>query len=333
MEVNSGKRKAALLLLGLGKEATVKAFQNLRDTEIEDLSKELARLGDFTIDEQNAAVEDFFKLSRMNGYITSGGMSYTREVLEKCLGKDRAEEIMFSVKKSFEVTPFEFLKKTNPESIIRFIQEEQPQTVALILSYLSPDKAGKILSLLPEEMQPEVARRIALMSETPPDIVRQVEKVLEGKISTLLVQDFNNQGGVNALAEVINRVDKSTEKKILAYLEEVDPELAEEVKDLMFVFEDILNIEDQMLQKVLQNVDMKDFPIALKTASESLKKKIFNNLSDRAVQALQEEMEYMGPVRVKEVEEMQKKIVNIIRNLEEAGEIYVSRGGSEDEFV
>ncbi|MDD4527881.1 MAG: flagellar motor switch protein FliG [Candidatus Margulisbacteria bacterium] len=333
MEITTGRKKAATLLLSLRKEQIVQALKQLSESEVEELTMEIARIQNVSPSEQDKVIEDFIRDAKQSGgKVHFGGIEYAKDILEKVLGKDKATTLLKDFRQDFQLTPFEFLDKADPENVIRFIQDEQPQTIALILAYLNPKKAGQLLSLLPEDIQPEVARRIAVMDQTPPNIVRQIEKVLTAKISSVIThQDFSTQGGVNSLAEVINSVDRSTEKKILEYLEEVDPQLSVEVKDLMFVFEDIIDFEDRQVQRLLQDVEMKDLPLALKVASEELKTLIFKNLSDRAVETLKEEMEFMGPVRVKEVEDMQRKIVNIVRNLEEAGEIFLSRGGEEEE--
>ncbi len=332
----TGRKKAATLLLSLRKEQIVLALKQLSESEVEELTMEIARIQKVSASEQDKIIEDFLREAKhAGGNVSFGGIDYAKDLMEKVLGKEKASNALKDFRQDFQLTPFEFLDKADPENVTRFIQDEQPQTIALILAYLSPKKAGQILSLLPEDIQPEVARRIAVMDQTPPNIVRQIENVLTAKISSVMSnQDFSTQGGVNNLADVINSVDKTTEKKILEYLEEVDPQLSVQVKDLMFVFEDITEFEDKQMQRLLQEVDMKDLPIALKTASDILKTKIFKNLSDRAVETLKEEMEFMGPVRVKEVEEVQRKVVNIVRNLEEAGEIFISRGGDDaEEFV
>jgi len=329
----SGKRKAALLLLALGKDSTVNIFKNLGEEEIEQLTVEIAKISRVSPKEQEAIIEEFFHVSKAQSYISRGGVKYASEVLEQAVGKEKAEKIIGGLTSNFQTVPFEFLQKAEASHVVRFIQGEQPQTIALILAYLEPNKAGMILSMLPDDIQPEVARRIAVMDQTPPEIVRQIEKILENKISSYIVQDFSQTGGVKSLVDVINRVDRSTEKKILDYLDNTDEALSDEVKRLMFVFEDMLKLDARTVQRILQDVDMKDLPIALKTASEDLKESIFKNLSDRAVTTLNEEMEYMGPVRVKQVEEVQQKIVYIIRNLEEAGEIQIARGDEAEEFV
>lgn len=329
----SGKRKAALLLLALGKDSTVQLFKNLKEDEVSDLTMELAKISKISPKEQDAIIEEFYHVTRAQNYISRGGVKYAQEVLEQALGAEKASQIIGGLSHNIQVMPFDFLEKAEPSHIVRFISDEQPQTIALILAHLAPSKAGSILTSLPEHVQPEVARRIATMEQTPPEIIHQVEKVLQDKMSAYIIQDFTNTGGVKALVDVINRVDRSTEKKILDYLVGVDEPLATQIKNMMFVFEDILKIDDRTIQQILHDVDMKDLPVALKTATDQLKDKIFRNLSDRAVETLKEEMQYQGPIRMKQVEEVQQKIVFIIRNLEDSGQIQIARAGETEEFV
>jgi flagellar motor switch protein FliG len=329
----TGKRKAALLLMALGKESTIQLFKTLKEDEVSDLTLELAKISKISPLEQDAIIEEFYHVTKAQSYISRGGVKYAQEVLEQALGKDKAGRMIAGLSQSIQMLPFDFLAKAEAAHIVRFIQNEQPQTIALILAHLEPFKAGNILSSLPESIQPEVARRIAVMEQTPPEIIHQVEKILQEKMSAYIVQDFSNSGGVKALVDVINRVDRSTEKKILDYLVGVDEPLANKIKQLMFVFEDILKLDDRTIQRIMHDVDMKDLPIALKTASDGLKDKIFRNLSDRAVDTLKEEMQYQGPVRMKQVEEVQQKIVYTIRNLEDAGQIQIARAGEAEEFV
>jgi flagellar motor switch protein FliG len=329
----SGKKKAALLLLSLGKDVAVQVFKHLRETEVEELTLELTRIPRVAPKEQTAIIEEFFHTSKAQAYVSKGGLQYAKEILDQAMGTDKAGKIIDGLTSSYQVMPFEFLEKADPTHVVRFIQEEQPQTIALILAYLEPRTAAQIISLLPESQQAEVARRIAVMDQTPPEVVRQIEDMLKEKLDSVVIQDFSSTGGIKALSEVISKVDRSTEKTILEHLSESDPELAEEIKKLMFIFEDVIKLDDRSIQRIMQEVDGKELSVALKTASEELKEKIYRNMSDRAVETLKEEMEYMGPVRVKQVEEAQQKIVFIIRNLEESGEIVVSRGGEEEEFV
>ncbi len=329
----TGRRKAAMLLMAMGKEASVKVFKNLSDDEINELSLEIANIGTVTPRDKDQIIEEFYHISRAQSYISKGGVKYASEVLEQALGKTRADKIIQGLSAALQANPFDFVKGANPENVVRFIQGEQPQTIALILAHLEPQKAGLILSRLSENLRPEVARRIAMMDETPPDIVERVERILEDKLSSVITQKFHSTGGVKALVDVINRVDRVTEKSIMDYLSETDAALSDEVKKLMFVFEDILTLDDKSIQRILRDIDTKDLAMALKTSSEELKSKIFKNMSDRSVETLKEEMEFMGPVRIRQVEETQQKIVYVIRSLEEKEEIVISRGGEEESFV
>jgi flagellar motor switch protein FliG len=336
IDLSIGKVKVATLLLSLKKEQVVQALKQLSESEIEEITKEIAKIDKISSADQETVIEEFLNEAKNNNnFNTRGGIDYAKDILETVFGKEKAENILKDFEESFNMTPFDFIDKAEPENVMRFIINEQPQTIALILAYITPKKAGQILALLPDHVQPEIARRIAIMDQTSPSVIKQIESILATNISSVISQHaLTSAGGVNALAEVINSVGKSTEKKILEYLEEVDPQLSIKVKDLMFVFEDILMLDDRDIQKILQDIDIKELPVALKTASEELKEKIFKNLSDRAVETLKEEMEFMGPIRIKEVEDMQRKIINIIRNLEESGDISIARSSAEgEEFV
>ncbi len=252
--------------------------------------------------------------------------------MEKALGSDRAMDVISKLTASLQVKPFEFVRKTDPSQLLNFIQDEHPQTIALIMSYLSPAQSSLIISSLPPERQADVAKRIAVMDRTSPDIIKEVEKVLESKLSTLVNQDFAVIGGVDAVVEILNTVDRGTEKHIMETLEIEEPELADEIRKKMFVFEDILLLDDRAIQRVLRDVDNNDLAIAMKGSNEQVQTAIFNNMSKRLAVMIKEDMEFMGPVRMKDVEEAQQKIVNIIRKLEDSAEIVISRGGG-DEIV
>jgi flagellar motor switch protein FliG len=266
-------------------------------------------------------------------YIGHGGIATAREILEKAVGSARAIEIIERLGGMLQGSPFDFLKKADPTHLLNFIQNEHPQTIALILAYLEYEQSAVIMSALPPELQTEVAIRIATMDQTAPEIISEVERVLERKITTVLSQELSVAGGIESLAELLNRVDRATEKSILETLEEENQELAVEIKKLMFTFDNVTLLDDRAVQQVLKEVDMKELALALKGASEEVKNKIFNNVSSRAAENIREEMEYMGPVRVKQVEEAQQNIVAIIRRLEEHGDIVISRGGEEEMLV
>lgn len=261
-----------------------------------------------------------------------GGVDYARELLEKSLGTQKAIEIINRLTSSLQVRPFDFIRRTDPAHLMNFIQQEHPQTIALILAFLEPNKASVILQNLPHDVQSDVARRIATMDRTSPEVLREVERVLEKKLSTLSSEDYSAAGGVESIVEILNMVDRSSEKQIIEALEEEDPELAEEIKKRMFVFEDIVMLDDRAIQKVMREVDQQELSKALKSVDSEVQDKIFKNMSKRAASMLKEDMDFMGPVRLKDVEEAQQKIVAIIRKLEEQGDIVVARAG-EDELV
>lgn len=328
----TGKQKAATLLIALGQEVAADVFKHLKDEEIEQLTLEIARLHKVDSNTKDVVYDEFNQLMLAQQYISQGGLNYAKELLQKALGEDRALSIITKLTSSLQVKPFDFIQRTEPSQILNFISGEHPQTIALIISYLPADKAGMIISELPPERQADIAKRIALMDRTSPEMIREVERVLERKLSSIVGQDYTSTGGLDALIEILNNVDRGTEKTILESLEDQEPELAEEIKKRMFVFEDIILIDDRGIQQVLRSIDNKDLSLALKGASEEVSQKILKNMSKRAAETLREDMEYMGPVRVKDVQEAQQKVVNIIRKLEEDGEIVISRGG-EDELI
>ena len=260
-------------------------------------------------------------------YIAEGGIGYAKELLDKALGQEKAQEVISKLTASLQVRPFEFVRKTDPSQLLNFIQVEHPQTIAMILSYLTASQAAMVLGALPPEKQADVAKRIAMMDRTSPDVIKEVERVLERRLSSLVNQDYTIVGGVDAIVNILNTVDRSTEKHIMESLEIEEPELADEIRKKMFVFEDILLLDDRAIQRVLRDVENSDLGIALKGANEDVQNAIFNNLSKRLAAMIKEDMEFMGPVRMKDVEEAQQKIVSVIRKLEDAGEIVISRGG------
>ena len=299
---------------------------------VEELTLEIANTRSVTPQVKEEVINEFYEVCLAQQYIAEGGINYAKELLEKALGSDKAMDVIGKLTASLQVKPFEFVRKTDASQLINFIQDEHPQTIALILSYLSPSQAALIISALPPDSQAEVARRIAVMDRTSPDVIKEVEKVLESKLASLVNQDYTIIGGVDAVVDILNTVDRGTEKHIMETLEIEEPELADEIRKKMFVFEDILLLDDKAIQRVLRDVDNNDLAVALKGANEQVQNAIFNNLSKRLVVMIKEDMEFMGPVRMKDVEEAQQKIVNIIRKLEDSGEIIISRGGG-DEIV
>ncbi len=328
----SGLQKAAVLLIALGPEKSSHIFKHLKEDEIEELTLEIANTRSITPQVKETVIDEFYQVCLAQQYIAEGGIGYAKELLEKALGEDRARDVIGKLTASLQVKPFEFVRKTDASQLLNFIQDEHPQTIALIMSYLSPGQSSMILSALPPERQADVAKRIAIMDRTSPDVIKEVEKVLESKLSSLVNQDYTIIGGVDAVVEILNSVDRGTEKHIMETLEIEEPELADEIRKKMFVFEDILLLDDRAIQRVLRDVENSDLAIALKGSNEEVQNAIFNNLSKRLAAMIKEDMEFMGPVRMKDVEEAQQKIVNIIRKLEDAAEIVISRGGG-DEIV
>lgn len=331
-EEMSGIEKAAVLLISLGPEKSVNVFKHLKEDEIEQLTLEIANTRSVSATKKEAVLDEFYEVCLAQQYIAEGGIGYAKELLEKALGSDKARDVIGKLTASLQVRPFEFVKKTDPTQLLNFIQDEHPQTIALILSYLSTAQASVIIGSLSPEKQADVAKRIAQMDRTSPDVIKEVEKVLERKLASLVNQDYTIVGGVDAIVEILNTVDRGTEKHIIETLEIEEPELADEIRRKMFVFEDILSLDDKSIQRVLREVDNNELAMALKGSTEEVQTVIFNNLSKRLAVMIQEDMEFMGPVRLKDVEEAQQKIVNVIRKLEDSAEIIISRGGG-DEIV
>lgn len=299
---------------------------------IEQLTLEIANIRNVTPAEKEVVLSEFYEVCLAQQYIEEGGIGYAKDLLQKALGEDKAKEVLGKLTASLQVRPFEFIRKTEASQILNFIQDEHPQTIALILSYLSSTQAAGIISTLTPDKQTDVAKRIALMDRTSPDVIKEVENILEQKLSSLVNQDYTIVGGIDSIVEVLNTVDRGTEKHIMENLEIEEPELADEIRKKMFVFEDILMLDDRSIQRVLREVENSELAVALKGANEDVQNAIFNNMSSRLSAMIREDMEYMGPVRMKDVEEAQQKIVNVIRKLEDSGEIVISRGGG-DEIV
>lgn len=328
----NGRQKAAIFLVAVGEEISAKIMEQMREDEIEKLVFEIARTETVESELKEAVLQEFQELMAAQNFITTGGIDYARGLLEKSLGSQKAIEVINRLTSSLQVRPFDFIRRTDPAHLLNFIQQEHPQTIALILAYLEPQKASVILQNLPDEIQSDVARRIATMDRTSPDVLREVERVLEKKLSTLSSEDYTAAGGVESIVEILNLVDRSSEKSIIESLEDQDPYLAEEIKKRMFVFEDIVMLDDRSIQKVLREVNSEELAKALKIVDTEVQDKIFRNMSKRAASMLKEEMEYMGPTRLKDVEEAQQKIVSIIRHLEDNGDIVIARS-DEDEMI
>lgn len=328
----NGVQKAAILLIALGPDKSANVFKHLKEDEIEQLTLEIVNTRSVSPAIKDSILDEFYEVCLAQQYIAEGGITYAKDLLEKALGAERAKDVIGKLTASLQVRPFEFVRKTDASQLLNFIQDEHPQTIALILSYLSPGQASAIISALAPEKQTDVAKRIAQMDRTSPDVIKEVEKVLEQKLSSLVNQDYTIVGGVDSIVDILNTVDRGTEKHIMESLEIEDPELADEIRKKMFVFEDILSLDDRSVQRVLREVDNNELAVALKGSNEEVQNLIFNNLSKRLATMIKEDMDFMGPVRLKDVEEAQQKIVNIIRKLEDSAEIIISRGGG-DEIV
>lgn len=329
----NGVQKAAILLIALGPEKAATIFKHLKEEEIEELTLEIANTRSVTPQTKEDIMLEFYQICLAQQYIAEGGIGYAKELLEKALGPEAAQNVIMKLTASLQVRPFEFVRKTDPSQLLNFIQDEHPQTIAMILSYLAPGQSALVLGALPHEKQADVAKRIALMDRTSPDVIKEVERVLERKLASLVNQDYTIVGGVDAIVSILGNVDRGTEKHIMESLEIEEPELADEIRKKMFVFEDILLLDDRAIQRVLREVDNADLELALKSTTEEVQNVVFKNLSKRLAAMIKEDMDFMGPVRMKDVEEAQQKIVGIIRRLEDSAEIVISRGGGDDIVV
>lgn len=329
----NGRQKAAILLITLGPEKSAQIFKHLKEEDIEQLTLEIANMRTVSPDEKESILNEFYQVCLAQEYISEGGIAYAKEILERALGGQKALDVINKLTASLQVRPFDFVRKADPSQILNFIQGEHPQTIALILAYLKPQQAATIVSALPQDKQADVARRIAIMDRTSPDIIKEIERVLERKLSSMVTQDYTMAGGLTAIVDILNSVDRGTEKYIMESLEVQDTDLAEQIRKRMFIFDDIITLDSRSIQRVIREVENGDWALALKSASEDVQKAVFSNMSKRLAEMIKEDMDYMGPVRLRDVEESQQKIVNVIRKLEDAGEIVISRGGGDEIIV
>lgn len=330
----TGLRKAAMLMVQMGKEDSVRLMAHLRESEVEELTAEIARLGAVDLEQADQVLEEFHTMVTSHRYVGQGGLDYARDLLEAALGADAAKAIMERLAVSMTDMPFGFLSHADPRQVLSYVQHEHPQIIALVLAHMPAALASPILSGLAPDLQSDVAHRIAVMDRTSPEIIRQVETALERKLSSVLQpSELSTVGGLQPLVDIINRADRGTERLILEGLEGRSPELAEEVRRRMFMFEDIRLLEDRAVQLVLRQVEMTDLATALKGVADEVREKVVRNLSERARENLMEEIELLGPVRLRMVEEAQAKIVQVIRALEHSGQIEIQRGGDEDQYV
>ena len=328
----TGAQKAAVVLMAMGTERASKVLKSMREAEVTELMSEVARMSDVSEDIVESVLNELAITASARQHFAVGGVDFAMELLQASLGDRKAEEIFSRLSMTLVSAPFEFLRKADPRLVLGFIRDEHPQTIALVLAYMPADSASLVLGGLPEELQRDVAVRVATMDRTSPDIIASVETSLEKRLSSVLQQgDLSSVGGVQTLVDLLNRSDRATERLIFEGLENFDEALADEVRGLMFVFEDIVTLDDRSVQQVLRQVDSKDLALALKGVRDEVKRKILDNISSRAAENLAEEIEMLGPVRLKAVEEAQGAVVRVIRALEEAGQIVLTRGG--EEFV
>ena len=329
----SGLSKAAIMLLAVGADEAASLMRNMQYEEVEEMTRELASLGSVTANLQTAVIREFYEQTLANKYVGEGNLDFARNVLQNSLEAGAAERMLSQIQTQVQKTPFSFLQRAESDSLLTFIQDEHPQTIALVVCHLPHHKASEILVGLPMQKQLEVIKRIANMEQTNPEVIREVEQGLETRLSNMLSQSMEKAGGVETVAEILNLADRSSEKVIMEGLEVDDPDLVESIRRLMFVFEDVLLVNDKGIQNVLKEIDNNELAVALKTASEELKAKIFSNMSERASEMIGEEMEYMGPVRVSDVESAQQRIVDVVRRLEESGDVMIEGRGDSDMIV
>jgi flagellar motor switch protein FliG len=330
----SNVQKCAALLISIGPQLASQVIKFIPDEgDVERLAYEIASLKKVPPDILSQILEDFYVLFEARGYVSAGGVDYARRLLEDSFGADFADQILKRLVATLQVNPFDFFNNADPAQLASSFQHENPQLVALVLAYLKPDKAALLLSSLSPEIQVDVATRIAEMDRTNPEVLKEVERILETKFSSVVTSDFTSAGGIEVLAEILNNSDRTTEKAILDSLEMKNPEVAESVRELMFVFEDVIQLDDRAIQRILREVETKDLAMALKGSNDDVRKKVFKNMSERAATMLKDDMDYMGPARARDVQEKQSNIVNIIRALESAGEIVINRGSEEESFI
>ncbi|MEW5875345.1 MAG: flagellar motor switch protein FliG [Candidatus Zixiibacteriota bacterium] len=327
-------RKAAIAMVALGREVAAEVFKNLNEREVEKLTVEIANLGDITPDLERDVVAEAHTIFMARQYVGQGGIDYARDLLEEAFGRQRAGEILVRLEGTLHKTGFELLKNIEPRQLINFIQNEHPQTISLILTQLSAGQAAAVLSELPAELQAEVVLRLATMERISPEILRQLEDVLESQFESTSTKDLSVSGGAKTVADVLNLIDTLTERRIMGVLETEYPDLANEIKNLMFVFEDVDLLDDRSIQKVLKEIETKDLAVAMKACSEDLKHKIFSNVSVRVATMIREEIEFLGPMRLSEVEAAQQRIVEVVRRLEGEGQLVITgRGGGKDDVI
>ncbi len=328
-----GIKKAAILLVSLDQEVASRILSVLDAETLEKVTKSIANLGVVDQEERDKVVEEFYQMNIARQYVQQGGIEYAKALLKKSVPGGEADRIVTNVEHSLTAQPFSFLQKADSQNLLTFIQEEHPQTIALVLAHVESQQAADVIKGLPGRKQADVIRRLANMETTNPDVIGEVEQGLEKRMASVVGQEFKKTGGLDAVAQILNLTDRATEKNIMQTLGEESPELIDEIRKLMFVFEDILLVDDKGVRQLLKEIESDALSLAMKTASEELKEKVFRNMSERAASLLKEDMEYMGPVRLSEVEVAQQKIADTVRRLEEAGELIVQGRGGEETVV
>lgn len=327
-------RKAAIALVALGREVAADILKGLSERDVEKLTVEIANMGDVPPDLEREVIEECHTIFMARQYVGQGGIDYARDLLNEAFGKPKAESILMRLEGTLHKTGFELLKNIDPRHLINFIQSEHPQTISLILTQLPAKQAASVLADLPAELQAEVALRLATMERISPEVLRQLEEVLETQFENTSTRDLSVSGGAKTVADILNIIDTLTERRIMGVLENEDPELANEIKNLMFVFEDLTLLDDRSIQKVLKEVETKDLAVSMKAASEDVKHKIFSNVSERVATMIREEIEFLGPMRLSEVEAAQQRIVEAVRRLEGDGQVVITgRGGGKDDII
>ncbi len=329
----SAREKAAILFISLGKDYSAKLYKFMTEDEISAMTLTITTMRRIDPDIKETIIKEFYEMCLTQKFISEGGISYAREILEQALGADKADELINRLSTSLQVRPFDFIRRADPTQVLNIIHNEHPQTIALVLSYMEPKASASVLAQLPSDRQTEIISRIANMGATMPEYIKDAERILERKVSSMGYTDQIAVGGIDSIVDIINSLDRSSEKHILESLDMRDSELAEEIRKRLFVFEDIAKLSNQAIQRVLKEVNNSDLVVALKMATEEVNRVVFSNVSKRLAEMLRDDMEVMGPVRVKDVEEAQQKIVNLIRKLEDDGEIIVARGEGDDLIV
>lgn len=327
------KEKAAILLISLGKDYSAELYKHLTEEEISQMTLSITTTRRVEPEIKERVINEFYEMCLAQKFISEGGIEYAREILERAIGKERADGLIMKLSSSLQTRPFDFIRRADPVQIMNVIHSEHPQTIALVLSYLDPKQAADVLTSLPPEQQTQIISRIAKMGATSPEYVKEAERVLERKITSMGYSDKINVGGLDTVVEVVNALDRGTEKHILESLDLSDSELAEDIRKRLFVFEDIAKLSSQAIQRILKEISNQDLAVALKLATDEVSRVVFNNISKRLQEMLRDDMEVMGPVRVRDVEEAQQRIVNTIRQLEDEGEIIISRGEGDEMIV